>query len=96
MPTPQKFARGDKMGRGPYEKSGIIEDGGLHPNRTVEERFDIFFPTEDTTNENGRVIEREILEKTLNINVKLWYLPFGNKRTTPFIWQDVDKVVTID
>ena len=96
MPTPQKFARGDKMGRGPYEKSGIIEDGGLLPHKTKEERFDISFPTEDTTNEKGRVIEREILEKKLNINVKLWYLPFGNKRTTPYVWQDVDKVVTID
>ena len=96
MPTPQQFARGDKMGRGPYEKSGIIEDGGLPPHKTVEERFDIFFPSKDTTNENGRVTEREILAKKLNINVKLWYLPFGNKRTTPFIWQDVDKVVTID
>jgi len=82
------------MGRGPYEKSGIIEDTGLPPGRTVEERFDVFFPTEDVTGENGR-IERQILEHELEVNVKLWYLPFGNKNTSPYIWQDVTREVSI-
>ena len=26
MPIPQQLGRGDKMGRGPYEKSGILRD----------------------------------------------------------------------
>jgi len=95
MPTPQQFGHGNKMGRGPYEKSGIIEDTGLPPGRTVEERFDAFFPTEDVTGDNGRT-ERKILEHEMEVNVKLWYLPFGNKRTTPFIWQDVTRQVSID
>ena len=32
MPIPQQLGRGDKMGRGPYEKSGIIRDSSLPPN----------------------------------------------------------------
>jgi len=38
MPIPQQLGRGDKMGRGPYEKSGIIRDNGLPPNRPVLRR----------------------------------------------------------
>ena len=48
MPIPQKFARGDEMGRGPYEKSGIIADTGLHPGKKVKEHFEIRFPEGQT------------------------------------------------
>jgi len=92
---PQKMGRGDKSGRGPYEKSGIINDTGLPPGKTVEEHFEIFFYTEDVENEDGRIIERKLLDNELNINVKLWYLPYGNKESDPFIWQDFTKKVTV-
>ncbi len=94
MPTPQKFGRGDEMGRGPYEKSGIINDTGLPPGKTVEEHFEIPFYTQDIK-EGGRVIERKLLDNTLEINVKLWYLPYGNKNSDPFLWQEFTKKVTV-
>lgn len=34
MPTPQQLGRGDRMGRGPYEKSGLLADTSLPPRRT--------------------------------------------------------------
>lgn len=92
---PQQMGRGDKMGRGPYEKSGIINDTGLPPGKTVEEHFEIYFYTEDVENEDGRLIERKLLDDELNINVKLWYLPYGNKQSDPFIWQEYDQKVTV-
>lgn len=92
---PQKMGRGDKMGRGPYEKSGIINDTGLPPGKTVEEHFEIPFYTEDVENEDGRVIERKLLDNELNINVKLWYLPYGNMQSDPFLWQEFTQKVTV-
>lgn len=95
MPLPQKFARGDEMGRGPYEKSGIINDTGLHPGKTTKEMFEIPFYTEDVENEDGRIVERKLMDNEMTINVKLWYLPYGNKKSDPFIWQDVTKKVAV-
>lgn len=95
MPLPQKFARGDEMGRGPYEKSGIINDTGLHPGKTVKEMFEIPFYTEDVENEDGRIVERKLMDNEMTVNVKLWYLPYGNKKSDPFIWQDVTKKIAV-
>lgn len=83
------------MGRGPYEKSGIINDTGLPPGKEVEEHFEIPFYTEDETDENDRVIARKLMDNQLEINVKLWYLPYGNKQSDPFIWRDVTKRVSV-
>ncbi len=80
MPVPQQFARGDRMGRGPYEKSGLIEETSLHPGKTKKERFEIFYPEE---------------VKDLDVSVKLWYLPFGNKESDPFLWREFSKTVSI-
>ena len=93
MPVPQQLARGDRMGRGPYEKGGIIEDTGLPPGKTVHERFDIMFPIEDLE-ENGKFISRPSAYD-LDIEVKLWYLPFGSKKTDPFLWREFSKTVSI-
>jgi hypothetical protein len=93
MPVPQQFARGDRMGRGPYEKSGIIEDTGLPPNKTVHERFEISFPTEDVVEEGRKV--RKTLAHDLDIEVKLWYLPFGTMNSDPFLWREFQKKVSI-
>jgi hypothetical protein len=95
MPVPQRFARGNRMGRGPYEKSGIIEDTGLPPHKTVEKRFEIYYPTEDVTNPKGYVVSKKLLEPELNVKVELWYLPFGKKRTTPFLWREFSKIVSL-
>jgi hypothetical protein len=93
MPVPQQLARGDMMGRGPYEKSGIIEDTGLPPGRPVHERFDIFFPMKDVV-EKGKTISK-LAAYDLDIEVKLWYLPFGSMNTDPFLWREFNKKVSI-
>jgi hypothetical protein len=95
MPVPQQMGRGDRMGRGPYEKSGIIEDTGLPPHKTVEERFDVLFPTEDVTNDSGRVIDRKVLTNELDVKVELWYLPYGNRQSDPFLWREFTKTVKV-
>lgn len=41
MPVPQQIGRGDRMGRGPYEKSCIIRDLSLPPHKTIIEKFKI-------------------------------------------------------
>ncbi|RII28879.1 MAG: hypothetical protein CXR31_03120 [Geobacter sp.] len=93
MPVPQQLARGDRMGRGPYEKSGIIEDMGLPPGKTVHERFDIFYPLEEVE-ENGKTITRP-QTYDLDIEVKLTYLPFGTPNSDPFVWDEFTKTVSI-
>ncbi len=93
MPVPQQLARGDRMGRGPYEKSGIIEDTGLPPGKSVRERFDIFYPLGEVE-EKGKTVSK-ILAYDLVIEVKLWYLPFGSMNTDPFVWQEFSKTVSI-
>ena len=86
MPVPQRLGRGTKMGRGPYEKSGIIEDTGLPVNRAVKERFDILVPVpEGETADTFREID---------VAVKLWYLPFGTKDADPFLWRDFSRRIS--
>ena len=85
MPVPQQMGRGDKMGRGPYEKSGLVEDTSLPPGKTVEERFEIYFPLQD-----GKLVTDEY-----EVNVKLWYLPYGTMNSDPFLWRDETRKVKI-
>jgi hypothetical protein len=87
MPVPQKLGNGTTMGRGPYEKSGMVEDTGLPVNRTVTERFDIVLPVPPG--------EAATARREVDVSVKLWYLPFGTKNADPFLWRDVSKRVAI-
>jgi hypothetical protein len=93
MPVPQKFARGDEMGRGPYEKSGIIADTGLHPGKTHHEHLEILFPYQDVE-VDGRQ-QRQVTSEELNVKVELWYLPYGNKNTDPFLWKEFEETVRV-
>ena len=93
MPVPQQLGRGDKMGRGPYEKSGLIEDTGLPPGKMVHERFEIPYPLVEVE-ENGKTVSKP-LDYDLNIEVKLWYLPFGSANSDPFLWREFAKTVSI-
>ena len=95
MPVPQQLGRGDRMGRGPYEKTGLIEDTGLPPGKTVHERFDIMFPVEEVEVDGKFVTKTTAYE--LDIQVKLWYLPFGSgsKKADPFLWREFRKTVSI-
>jgi hypothetical protein len=93
MPVPQQLARGDRMGRGPYEKSGLIEDTGLPPGKRVHERFDILYPMQEVE-ENGKTVNRPV-STDLNIEVKLYYLPFGSMNSSPFVWREFNKTVSV-
>ena len=93
MPVPQQLGRGDRMGRGPYEKSGLIEDTGLPPGKMVHERFEIPYPLVEVE-ENGKMVSKP-LDYDLNIEVKLWYLPFGSANSDPFLWREFAKTVSI-
>jgi len=93
MPIPQQLGRGDKMGRGPYEKSGILLDNGLPPNRPVKESYDIPFPAEFTKKDGKDVTN--ILDYDMTVDVELIYEPFGDK-DTGISWYKVTKKVSIE
>lgn len=94
MPYPARFGRTDKMGRGPYEKSGMIRDTGLPPLRTVHETFEIEYPYKDVQEENHS--SRKLLANAMDVEVKLLYLPFGERNQDHFIWKIVKCPVTIE
>lgn len=81
------------MGRGPYEKSGLIEDTGLPPGKPIHERFDILYPLTEVE-ENGKTINKPLVYD-LNIEVKLWYLPFGSMKSDAFLWREFSKTVSV-
>jgi len=94
MPTPALMARGNNMGRGPYEKSGIYEDTALHPGQKVEERFEIFFPvTEVDTPDGGTAQVAE--EREMDVTVQLWYKPFGNMSAAE-LWREWTQTISLD
>lgn len=81
------------MGRGPYEKSGLLEDTSLPPLRTITTQHDIFFPVK-TEEKDGKKVST-ISSETLDLEVKLWYLPFGTMDDDPFLWKEYKKTVKI-
>lgn len=76
MPIPQQMGRGDKMGRGPYEKSGLIRDTSIPPMRTIKEEFAIPVYTESL--KDGKAV-RAIIANDFTVDVEVWYLPYGKK-----------------
>jgi hypothetical protein len=75
MPYPGRMGRGKEMGRGPYEKSGILHETSLPPLQTKHETFEIAYPYEDV--EKDGKSRRELLNDELNVIVTLYYVPFG-------------------
>ncbi len=94
MPVPQQLARGHRMGRGPYEKSGLLEDSSLPPLRTVTATHDILFPVVEEETEDGTV--RRFPSDSLDIEVKLWYLPYGTMVDDAFLWREHRETVRLD
>jgi hypothetical protein len=94
MPIPQQLGRGDKMGRGPYEKSGILRDSSLPPNRPVVEKFEIPVPAEFVKKDGKDVTT--ILDYDMTVDVELLYLPFGTRDSDTFTWHKVTKKVSIE
>jgi hypothetical protein len=93
MPIPQQLGRGHRMGRGPYEKSGLLEDTSLPPLRTVTTDYDIFFPFEERETEGDTV--RTFPSESLDVTVQLWYLPFGTRDDDSFLWREQTSRVTL-
>jgi hypothetical protein len=93
MPIPQQLGRGDKMGRGPYEKSGIIRDNGLPPNKPVHEQFEIPFPAEFVKKDGKDVTN--ILDYEMTVDIELIYEPFGDK-DTGISWHKVTKKIELE
>ena len=75
MPYPARMGRGAEMGRGPYEKSGLLRETSLPPLKTVHETFEIPYPYKDVEKDGKKT--RELVNDELVVNVKLWYVPFG-------------------
>jgi len=94
MPVPGRMARGDKMGRGPYEKSGILRDTALPPHKEVKESYQIPFPAE-YDNQGGKPALKKY-ERQMTVDVELWYLPFGSKKDDPFLFRKVTKEVHLN
>lgn len=76
MPYPGRFGRGKEMGRGPYEKSGLLRETSIPALAHVHETFEIVFPFEDA--KKGKATRRELLEDEITVSVVLWYVPFGD------------------
>ena len=85
MPVPQQFARTKTMGRGPYEKSGMVADTALHPGKEHHEHFEIYFPFDEGDKQS-----------TMDLKVQLWYLPYGTMDSDPFLWKEYTETVSVD
>jgi hypothetical protein len=83
MPVPHQLGRGDKMGRGPYDKSGILRETSLAPGKQMHENFTVPFPSGETE---------------MTVTVELWYLPFGTKADpdNAFLWRKETKKVGLE
>lgn len=95
MPIPQQFGIGDKMGRGPYEKSGILRDTSLPPMRTVIEKF--YIPVYNETKKDGK-LSRDIITNDFTVEIELWYQPYGVKddEGNSQLWQKVTRNLSIE
>ncbi|HID96807.1 MAG TPA: hypothetical protein EYP57_01225 [Thermodesulfobacteriaceae bacterium] len=75
MPYPGRLGKGKEMGRGPYEKSGLLAETSLPPMKHVHEKFEIPYPYKDAMKDGKK--RRELVNDDLMVTVKLWYVPFG-------------------
>jgi hypothetical protein len=93
MPYPGRFGRGKEMGRGPYEKSGLLRETSIPPLARVHETFEIIYPFEDVV--NGDKSRRELLNDELNVSVVLWYLPFGEFNGNEVVFFEEEKTLDL-
>ncbi len=76
MPYPGRLGRGKEMGRGPYEKSGLLRETSIPALARVHETFEITYPYEDVAKGSGT--RRELTKDEIDVSVVLWYVPFGD------------------
>lgn len=82
------------MGRGPYEKSGLLQDSSLPPLRTTSAAYDIFYPAVEGEDEDGNTIW-SFPSDSLDLEVKLWYLPYGTMDDDAILWREDKRTVRI-
>ncbi len=75
MPHPRRMGVSREMGRGPYEKSGLLRETSLPPNKKVKEEIEIPYPYKDVE-KNGET-RRELTSDEMQVELKLWYVPYG-------------------
>jgi hypothetical protein len=94
MPVPQRLGRGDQMGRGPYEKSGMIRDTALIPLKTTVDEYSIPLYKEEKT-KDGKTVRTKLAEE-FDVDVQLWYLPHGEKNDPEnnFLFNKFSKKIT--
>lgn len=63
------------MGRGPYEKSGLLRETSIPPLSRIHETFEMVYPFKDVA--TGDTTRRELIHDEIQVSVVLWYLPFG-------------------
>lgn len=93
MPVPQQFARGDRMGRGPYEKSGMLRDTSIPPHKTIIEKFEIPLYTE-SKDKDGKKTRTKIADDFI-VTAELWYMPYGVKDDSARMWQKFTKEINL-
>lgn len=81
------------MGRGPYEKSGLLRETSIPPLARVHETFEMTFPFEDAV--KGNTTRRELLEDELMVSVILWYLPFGDFDGNEVVFFEEEKMLDL-
>lgn len=77
------------MGRGPYEKSGILRETSIPPLSRVNETFEITFPFKDVKKGDGT--RRELVEDEITVSVVLWYVPFGEFDGSEVVFYEEEK-----
>ncbi len=90
MPIPQRYGRGDTMGRAPYEKAGLIEEAALPVHGTVTERFDFDVPEDEEAPPPAR---GGAAAGNIEVAVRLYYLPYGKMDASGFLWREVVRTV---
>jgi hypothetical protein len=93
MPFPARMGRGKEMGRGPYEKSGILRETSIGPLARVHETFEITYPYEDMEKDGDT--RRELLNDELNVSVVLWYVPFGEFDGSEVVFYEEEKTLDL-
>ncbi len=83
------MGKGSEMGRGPYEKSGLLAETSLPPMKHVHETFEITYPYKD-----GKK-QRELINDELVVSVKLWYVPFGEMDGYEVLWFEEEKKIDL-
>lgn len=93
MPYPGRFGRGKEMGRGPYEKSGLLRETSIPPLARVHETFEITYPFKDVG--AAGATRRELTQDEISVAVVLWYLPFGEFDGNEVVFFEEEKTLDL-